>query len=236
MRRVLTVRGLTGVVLVLESVREEGAVDIASVMERCWPREYKEAVRFVGTDKPSEHLYKTLKSVLPQLECMFLDTVHVSMRYESANARSASPGLRELRRIMSKFVAKEPSSDTVATPTSPHTCFGDADPHEADEHGWCNIMLGKRVRHHITRAEAVAALTNLDLTVPYNGRKDFVYILACFAMMHRNELSLTGSLHMTLAQLLVNVAQPCRVDGCSTISICIVILIIIKGRQWVFFL
>lgn len=40
------------------------------------------------------------------------------------------------------------------------------------------------------------------------GGKNFVYILACFAMIHRNELSKTGRLRMTLAQLLVNVAQP----------------------------
>ena len=102
-RKVLTVRGLTGAVLLLSCVREESADEMAQALQKGISTDHRQRVKFVATDKPSSKMFVVLKQALPNLQCLNLDTVHVSMRYESAIVCSKSARSFMLRRLMSKF-------------------------------------------------------------------------------------------------------------------------------------
>ena len=114
-RRVLTVRGRTGAVVLMASIREEAVDDMAPVFKAVWPEKYLHQVEFIGSDKPSHAMLGRFSKICPMLKCLYLDTLHVAMRYESAFARCSSAGSKELRRIMLKFVAPPSSSDANAS-------------------------------------------------------------------------------------------------------------------------
>ena len=75
-RKVLTVRGLTGAVLLLSPVREESANEMAQALKEGITTDHRERVQFVATDKPSGKMFVFLKQVHPNLQCLYLDTVH----------------------------------------------------------------------------------------------------------------------------------------------------------------
>ena len=74
--------------------------------------------------------------------------------------------------------------------------------HTAEELFLIENILGHCVSGAIPHCQAQSYLEKV------NPNRDFVFALACMSMVHRNEMSKTGSLRMSLAQLFVNVCQP----------------------------
>ncbi|CAK9013890.1 Poly [ADP-ribose] polymerase tankyrase-2 (ADP-ribosyltransferase diphtheria toxin-like 6) (ARTD6) (Poly [ADP-ribose] polymerase 5B) (Protein poly-ADP-ribosyltransferase tankyrase-2) (TNKS-2) (TRF1-interacting ankyrin-related ADP-ribose polymerase 2) (Tankyrase II) (Tankyrase-2) (TANK2) (Tankyrase-like protein) (Tankyrase-related protein) [Durusdinium trenchii] len=86
-RRVITVRGRTGAVVAMFAAHGEGSDDIAQGLTEHLSKDALLQVRFVATDAPSHRLHHVLSGVLPNLEALMLDPVHLAMHYESASAR-----------------------------------------------------------------------------------------------------------------------------------------------------
>ena len=125
-RRVIAVRGLTGAVVSMFAAHGEGSDDIAQGLPEHLSKDALLQVRFVATDAPSCRLHHVLSGVLPNLEALMLDPIHLAMRCESASARKKTSGSAALRRCLAKFANQD------------------------DQHGqdaWGNFFDGNNVRN-----------------------------------------------------------------------------------------
>ncbi len=103
LRRVLTIRGRTGAPLCMTPVRGEAADDVTACMKAHVKAAALRQITWIASDQPSGHYYEALKEVCPNLECLFLDPVHLVIVYDQAFWRKRTPGQTLLRRIQAKF-------------------------------------------------------------------------------------------------------------------------------------
>ena len=83
-RRLLTVRGRTGAVLLLEPIRTEKSEDLIEAFENNFSDVALDQVRYMATDQPSPKLYQWLNTKCPNLVCLCLDPIHLAIVYEYA--------------------------------------------------------------------------------------------------------------------------------------------------------
>ena len=84
-RRVVTVRGRTGGVLVVKPIVSEAAEHLGTALTSMVSEEVRQQVRYVAFDNPSGHLWTTLQgSTFPNLEAIYLDPVHLAIVYQTA--------------------------------------------------------------------------------------------------------------------------------------------------------
>lgn len=69
------------------------------------PNEARRQVKHVATDNASPKLWAALRTLLPQLRTLTLDTVHLAMVYEYATFRRRTAGSTFLRAILARFSA-----------------------------------------------------------------------------------------------------------------------------------
>ena len=81
-RRVLTVRGRTGAVLGMFPVATEKAEEIAMALGSNLPSQGLRQVMSVAADNATGKLYTALRRVMPNLQCLSLDPLHLAMVYE----------------------------------------------------------------------------------------------------------------------------------------------------------
>ena len=209
-RCVLTVKGRTGATVVVCLLRAESIPDICTALEAHLKPAYRSAVKHVAADRVGPAFFKQLKGVFPNLTCLYPDTVHWAMRYESAFARNRSPGSKSLRAILAKLNA---SASGGPAPEGGHPLpysGGPVAPLTLEETRYTNIIGGQRVHEYITAKAAAEYLSQLDLQKPYEGRVAFLKTLACFTVVHAKELVKTGRLRMSLRRLVMNLASPFR--------------------------
>ena len=82
LRRVLTVRGRSGAVLGTRAVPSEKAEDIRIALAEMLPAEGLRQVQCLSSDSASIKLYTELKCVMPNMQCLALDPIHLSIVYE----------------------------------------------------------------------------------------------------------------------------------------------------------
>ena len=78
-RRVLTARGRTGAVLGMCAMASEKAEDVSAEM---LPADGLGQVQFLSSDCASTKLYAELKCMMPNLQCLALDPIHLCIVYE----------------------------------------------------------------------------------------------------------------------------------------------------------
>ena len=103
LRRVLTVRGRTGAVLMTQLVRTEGGEDVAQAFLVGVDSAIRDQVECVASDQPSSALFRSLKTACPRLKCLYLDSVHVVIVYKTTFWHKRTPGQEMLRRLQAKF-------------------------------------------------------------------------------------------------------------------------------------
>eukprot|EP00969_Alexandrium_andersonii_P059566 2622836-Alexandrium_andersonii.AAC.1 len=113
-RRVLTIRGRAGAVLGLCPVAGEGVDDVCAALVRALPEGARGQVRFAACDNASASLVSGLQGVLPGLEMLALDPVHLAIVYEYSTWRKKTPGSIMPRRIMAKLTAIDPAKNGQA--------------------------------------------------------------------------------------------------------------------------
>ena len=102
-QKVLTVRGRTSAVLACVPIRDEASSDTVKALKQGLPEEGLQQVRFCCVDNASDELWRSLRAIMPNLQCICLDTQHLVMKKKSGNGHKQSPGSRILQRILDKF-------------------------------------------------------------------------------------------------------------------------------------
>ena len=184
LRRVLTVRGRTGAVLLTDLARSEAAADIAEVFLKAVPKQVLEQVEGVASDQPSSVLFEELRVVCPRMQCLYLDSVHIVIAYNTSFWHKSTPGQVVLRRMQAKFQKVDPTSAggkedwgayyTGATPARLSS---------SEEMLRAMILSGD-----MAKARAVAVLNGLDDSRPWYARRDYIEAMAALSAAYPAEM------------------------------------------------
>ena len=83
LRRVLSVRGRTGAVLAMIPVSSERAEEVCLALATHIPAEGLKQVQCVASDNATHKLYAELRRIMPNLQCLALDPIHLCIVYEN---------------------------------------------------------------------------------------------------------------------------------------------------------
>ena len=81
LRRVLTARGRSAV-LAMEAVPNERAEEVAKTLANSLPAKGLHQVQCLASDSASLKLYSEMRRIMPNLQCLCLDPIHLSIVYE----------------------------------------------------------------------------------------------------------------------------------------------------------
>ena len=82
LRRILTVRGSAGAVLAMIAVASEKAETVCDALSENLPAAGLNQVECVASDNASTKLYTQLRRIMPNLQCLCLDPIHLPIVYE----------------------------------------------------------------------------------------------------------------------------------------------------------
>ena len=100
-RRLLTVRGRTGAVLLLHPLQDESATQIVDALSTRFTSRQLSSIVHIATDSPSEKLFTELKAICPAMKSLMLDPIHLAIvEYGFWNKKST--GSKQLRKILRK--------------------------------------------------------------------------------------------------------------------------------------
>ena len=109
---IVTVRGRSGAVVGFWPLLSEKAEHLQEAFTRNLPQKALEQVECLATDAPSPHLFSVLQEILPCLQALCLDPVHLAIKYEYGTGRHRTKGASTLRALLSKFNATDARLDT----------------------------------------------------------------------------------------------------------------------------
>eukprot|EP00439_Symbiodinium_sp_Y106_P034458 s6999_g4.t1 len=109
---VVTVRGRSGAVVGFWPLLSEKAEHLPEAFKRNLPQTVLEQVECLATDAPSPHLFSVLQEIMPCLQALCLDPVHLAIKYEYGTGRHRTKGSSALRALLSKFNATDARLDT----------------------------------------------------------------------------------------------------------------------------
>eukprot|EP00435_Cladocopium_sp_Y103_P014108 s4470_g3.t1 len=184
----------------------EGATDIRKGLVDYLPGDALQQVELLATDAPSKRLYEVLKGVLPNLQALALDPVHLAMHYESASSRRKTLGSAALRRGLAKFSC----------------CQADRTEDNWGDFFTAEVAVRLTARESTLRSQildgsmakfkAQRLLCNSDHSSPWVCRADFIEFLAALSAVHRSETAKKTDDGKTLAHLLHQAADGERLE------------------------
>ena len=200
--------GTCSSLLAAQPIRTESGDCIQAALVQTLPRSSLPLVRSVRTDDPSRSLVTALKAVLPELQVVALDPVHIAMRYEAAFAGKRSPGSKTLRYILRRF--SRPATDSSATQ-------------------WGNVFAGDATRLRVCPISASHSrmildgstphsvgsetLASLDMHSPWTFPGEFVRAMACLSALYPAEMQRSLPRSATpLARVLYNATEASTVQ------------------------
>ncbi|CAE7784270.1 unnamed protein product, partial [Symbiodinium necroappetens] len=169
----------------------------AGLMDRC-------AVLHVASDAPSAELFQTLKEVLPNLQSLSLDAMHIVMVYDQNMNNRRTAGSKWLAVIMNKF-RKRHSSRTQASFGEFYNggTLGSA---PQDVKSMRDCLLEPDMSENAART----LLETLDPDTPWLTEVDFLQALVAHFSFFREELRKVTFTGVSLHRLIVNVASPAK--------------------------
>ena len=181
-RRLLTVRGRTGAVLLLEPVRTEKCEDVTDAFERNFSNIALGQIRYVATDQPSPKLHQWLAKRCPNLVCLCLDRIHLAIVYEYAQWNKKTAGSKMLRTLLSKILSVDESG--TCNHRGPYFDGSNAKPlNKAEEN-----MRVKLLQCSMPQAQARSFLATLDVSTPFHNRLAFITGLAAICVLRQCEV------------------------------------------------
>ena len=189
LRRLLTVRGRTGAVLLMQPIAVESASCVSQCLATALPAEALGQVRYVFVDDPSQALFQELRQTCPSLQLLALDPPHLAIVYEYATWRKRTPGSHLLRRIMGKL--SKVSSEFSSAFWGPF--FDGSECRELDYEE--TVMRSHVLAGSLSRARAVRILQTMDAEKPFRARIEFLEALAALSSLHPEDMvrKVTGS-------------------------------------------
>ena len=186
-RRLLTVRGRSGAVLLLYLLQDESATRIFEALVASFTQQQLASVAHVATDSPSEKLYGELRAICPALQSLMLDPTHLAIVYEYGFWNKKSSGSKQLRRILSKCCAVGPRNQ--------RTFLGDlyngavSRPLTPSESEARSLILNCSM----LKTEVDGILNNVDLDTPLRSRLEFIQCLAALCRRFSREVARQAS-------------------------------------------
>ena len=104
---VLTVRGRSSAVLLMEALSSDGSEACVRALADHLPARGLAQTSYVLVDNPSQKYWKELCTICPSLQVLALDPVHLAMACEYASARKRTASSRQLRLILRKLTAHD---------------------------------------------------------------------------------------------------------------------------------
>ena len=80
-RRLLTIRGRTGAVLLMHPLQNESSEHVVDALVQNFSADQLRSVVHIGTDQPSEKLFSQLKEICPSMRSLLLDPIHLAIVY-----------------------------------------------------------------------------------------------------------------------------------------------------------
>ncbi|CAE7255234.1 unnamed protein product [Symbiodinium sp. CCMP2592] len=181
-RRLLTVRGRTGAVLLMEPLPKESSDYIVGAISDNFSEAQLVSVHYVGTDSPSEKLYTELRSVCPNLRALMLDPIHLAIVYEYGFWNKKSPGSKKLRHILRKCTAVDERVDARHW-----LAFYDgamARPLNEEEVKYRDMILD----FSMSERDASSILDHVQEDQPFLHRLDFIKSIAALCRRYKGEV------------------------------------------------
>ena len=107
-RRLLTVRGRSGAVLMLHPLVSEKSELIVSAFRAGFASNQLEMIQYIASDSPSSKLFAEAKQICVNLAGICLDPIHLAIVYEYAQWNKKTAGSKKLRLILKKVLAVNP--------------------------------------------------------------------------------------------------------------------------------
>ena len=182
-RRLLTIRGRTGAVLMMHPLQSESSEQIVGAMQDNFTADQLQSVRYVGTDSPSEKLLTQLQNICPNLQALMLDTIHLAIVYECGFWNKKSSGSKQLRRILHKCIAVDATLDKDYWQQS---YDGKMARPLGDEENKFRAMI---LDISMSDGEAAQILDHLDQDTPFLNRVDFIKSVAALCRIYKSEVT-----------------------------------------------
>ena len=183
---VVTVRGRSGAVVGFWPLLSEKAEHLQEAFLCNLPQAALAQVQCVATDAPSSHMFSLLQSIMPNLQCLCLDPVHLAIKYEYATGRRRTKGSGRLRACLGKFNATDASF--AAGHWGPFFSGASATSLSARE-----ACLREQIRSGgMATRKASSILQQVEEKVVWANRTEFVESLAAISKMFRHEVERKG--------------------------------------------
>ena len=181
-RRLLTVRGRTGAVLMMQPIQNESSEQIVQALKDNFSDEQLMSIRHIGTDSPSEKLITKLREVCPNLRSLMLDPIHLAIVYEYGFWNRKSSGSKQLRRILRKCIAVDASLPAKYW----HNVYDGnmARPLTVEENDCRSVILNFAMSH----SEVSEILDNLQEDAPFRHRLEFIKAVAALCCRYKSEV------------------------------------------------
>ncbi|CAE7477588.1 unnamed protein product [Symbiodinium microadriaticum] len=173
-RKILTVRGRSGAVLLMTPLKSEKSEDVIAAMRDNFTERQLAMVRFISSDMPSPKFLEDAKAI-----CYGLGLAIV---YEYANWSKKTSGSKKLRKLLSKAnaVGKQYSPDSWGTPYTGEL----SNPLTPSEDDIRQSILDMSM----PEGEAKAFFEGLDCTSPFAERIDFIRGISALCVLHPYEV------------------------------------------------
>ena len=202
--RTMTCRGRTGATLALCGIRSEKSRILADELQKKFTDAQRGQVLHVASDAPSAELFQTLKEVLPNLQSLSLDAMHIVMVYDQNMNNRRTTGSKWLAVIMNKF-RKRHSSRTQASFGEFYN-GGPLGSAPQDVKSMRDCLLEPDMSENAART----LLETLDPDTPWLTEVDFLQALVAHFSFFREELRKVTFTGVSLHRLIVNVASPAK--------------------------
>ena len=206
-RRLLTVRGRTGAVLLMAPLATEKAEHVVDEFQLSFSEASLAQIEFLATDQPSPKLFSQLRSICASLKCVALDPIHLAIVYEYAHWNKRTAGSRMLRSLLRKVLAIDASKTaknwgSMFTGSNPSPLSQDEE--RARDHIWHRTM---------PKAEAEAYMSNLCTDVPFYSSLEFIRGLAALCSLKPEEVGrkVTGA-NKEVFKILWSAVAPDRLE------------------------
>ena len=206
-KRLLTVRGRSGAVLLLHPLQSEKSEDIVSALDEGFSHQQLGSILYVATDCPSAKMYNDLKRLCPRLKTLMLDPVHLAIVYEYGHWNKRTPGPKTLRRILKKTCAVDHSIDRTSWFTFYH---GDMSRALDDAEVMCRDMIWSM---SMPQRDADEILDVIECDKPFLHRLEFIMHIAavCSRFAHEVKRKAAGP-NKEIFKILWSACAPDRIE------------------------
>ncbi|CAE7461722.1 unnamed protein product [Symbiodinium sp. CCMP2592] len=204
--RTLTCRGRTGAALLVAMVRSEKASVIADALANELSLQQRTQVQHVASDNPSPEMFRVLRQVLPHLESIALDAMHIIMVYQQNMSNKKTHGSRWLAVIMDKFRKRDAARTAAAW--GPFYTGQSLPPASVD----VRCMRLRLEKPDMSHAQAHNLLEKLNPDTPWLTEIDFLEACVAHLSLFADEVSKTTYSGASLHRLIINVASAVKVQ------------------------